>query len=374
MTTNMQQSKVIEIGDIRSESTWRTRVIGNENPVQNMRETALQTLEDYGKALRGNRAYIESGNIREAFVSGGDAPLLLRDGITMLAYASYLGVQPSWPLIARLMNSTRKEEEYLLDSTLGALPKTPSGVPAPRLMSSFAGGVKIVNDRYAGRVDFTGEDLMFDRTGKMTQVAEELGRSGRTTEEQAVFTVVANTANYTRNSTTGDNDVGANTGTTTFNGVNLETAATTISTMKDRKSGEYLGLVPDTIVIGPRMEIAVKQLLLSVDLARVGGNTTNEVRGTGTMNAYRGMLKNIIVSPWFANLGTNYGWLLMDSTRTGLIFQRVKGFEVAQAAPNTETRLIEDVITFVASGYFGVGIVDDRPMYLSDSVTAPTVS
>lgn len=372
---NNMQTKVIEIGDIRSESTWRTRVIGNENPVQDMHETARATLEDYGKALRGSRAYIENGNMREAFVQGGDAPLLLRDGITMLAYASYLGVQPSWQLIAKIVNSTRKEEEYLLDSTLGALPKTPSGVSAPRLVSSFAGGVKITNDRYAGRVDFTGDDIQFDRIGKMSMVAEELGRSGRTTEEQAVYTAVTTSANYTRNSTTGDNDIGANTGDVTFNGVNLETAATTISTMKDRKSGLYLGLAADTIVIPPRMEIAVKQLLLSVDLARVGGNTTNEVRGGGTMNAYRGMLKNIIVSPWFANLaGVGYNWLLMDSTRMSLVFQRVKGFEVAQAAPNTETRLVDDVITFVASGYFGVGIVDDRPMYYSYSNTAPTVS
>ena len=49
-------------------------------------------------------------------------------------------------------------------------------------------------------------------------------------------------------------------------------------------SGTYLGLNPDTLICGPRLEFAVKQLLLSDNVQRVGGNTTNETRGTGTTN------------------------------------------------------------------------------------------
>ena len=65
------------------------------------------------------------------------------------------------------------------------------------------------------------------------------------------------------------------------------------------------------------MEVPVKQLLMSTDLNRVGGNTTNEVRGMGTQNQYRGLLNTIVVSrPGLRPALMAIQWLVFDAPPT----------------------------------------------------------
>lgn len=313
-------------------------------------------------------------HLDEAFVYTPDANSLLRDGIRLLAFEGYNSMPRSFGSFTQVFTSTRPHEEYLRDGAIGLLPPVKSGTEMPRVMGSFDGGVKIENVRYGGMMEVTGDELRFDRLGLIArQAGPELGRAGRMTEEQQVYNVITTTANFTRNSTTGDNDVGANTQTLTFNGSNLETAYTIISTSKDRRSSAYLGLTPDTLICGPRLMFAAKQLLMSDALMRTHGNTSAEVRGTGTDNIYRGLITNIVVSPFFSN---SFNWALVDSKRTGLVFQEVEAFNVTQAAADTsdERYFTRDIIRFRAIGYFGVGIADDRPWFFSNSTTAPTVA
>jgi len=146
-----------------------------------------------------------------------------------------------------------------------------------------------------------------------------------------------------------------------------------IGTSKDRKSGAYLGCKADTIIVGPRMEVPVKQLLLSADLNRARGDDAAEERGMGTMNQYRGMVNNIIISPWF---GASYQWALCDSTKNSFVYQTVEPFNVYQEQANvtSEAWLTMDKVRYLVQGYFGVGFIDDRAWFYSDSTTAPTVS
>lgn len=359
-------SMIIEIGDPRNEATWSVKKAGDTGA--NLAE-AYNPLAD----LRAEMRKQDNGNLLEAFVNTPDATNMLRDGIRYLAFSRYNGWAPTWDAFTMVEASSKPQEEYLRDATMGTLPRTPSGEDAPLLTSNFEGAVTIKNFRYAGLVEVTGDDIRFDRLGKIRQIAAELGRSARTTEEDRVYRDITTTGNYTRSNTTNDNDVGANQQTLTFNGVNFETACTIISTAKDRRSGNYLGLMPDTIIIGPRMEVPVKQLLLSGDLNRVGGNTTNEVRGMGSLNQYRGMISRIVISPWFSN---SYAWALVDSRVMSYVFQRVEPFNVFQEAQNatSEAWLVRDVTRYLAQGYFGTGFVDDRAWFYSDSSTAPTVS
>lgn len=331
-------------------------------------------LETFRAHLRKTEYENGLSSLREAFVASPDAANMLRDGIRYLAFAAYQGTPVTWDQFTRVMTSSREQEEYLRDATLGTLPRVPSGSEVPSLQSGFEGGVIIKNFRYAGQVEVKGDDIRYDRLGKIAQIAPELGRAARATEEKQVYIDITTTANYTRNSTTGDNDVGANTQTLTFNGVNFELACNVISTAKDRKSGEYLGLMPDTLIIGPRMEIPVKQLLMTGDLQRQGGSTTNEVRGTGAdINHYRGMISRIIISP---RLSSTYGWALVDSRPMSYIFQRVEPFSIAQEGQNvtSESWLTRDVTRYLVQGIFGTGFVDDRAWFYSNSTTAPTIS
>ena len=191
----------------------------------------------------------------------------------------------------------------------------------------------------------------------------------RSTREQSCYTVVSTGGNYVRNSTTGDNDIGANTAATTFSATGLNTALTTLRTMKDRKSGVYFGVNPDTLIVAPRLESAAKQLLMSPMLARVGGSTTNDVYGTGGTNPFRGLVNRIVVSP---RLGTSYQWVLMEAKRAVLL-QEVEGLQVQEERQNSTAYFNADQYRFRVRDWFGVGMLNDRFAYYSSSTNAPTV-
>ncbi|NBW14293.1 MAG: hypothetical protein EBR82_40480 [Caulobacteraceae bacterium] len=366
----MTSAEHIQITDVQA-GTVKVTSLGEAAP----KRLNYDPIEDLQQKVRETAVSRRTSNMREAFVLTPDAGSLLRDGLRYIAFTSFNEIPQSFASFTTRFNSTRPHEEYLRDSGIGVLPTVRSGAETPRVMSSLDGGVKIENRRYATIVEVTGDDLRFDRLGMIArQLGPELGRAGRATEEQEVYNAITTTANFTRSNTTGDNDVGANTQTATFNAANIELAYSIIATAKDRRSSMYLGMTPNTLVCGPRLKFAAMQLLMADSMMRVGGNTTNEVRGTGTTPIYRGLITNIIVSPW---IGTSFQWALVDSTRpNSLVFQEVEPFNVIQSSmgQDDEQWFARDIIRFRADGYFGVGIADDRPWFFSDSTTAPTVS
>lgn len=367
MTTKLITIEDVQAGRL-SEKTIEQRgpdpVLATYDPIGILEQRMLETM--LANKLVGR-------NLHEAFVLTPDAFSLLRDGVRFMTFMAYAAQERTFGGFTSVIPSSRPQEEYLRDAMMGTIPQVQSGKVAPLLISNLEGGALIKNFRYAGMVEVTGDDLRFDRIGKLRQIAPELGRAARNTEEAAVYGAITTSGNYVRNSTTGDNDVGANYQTLTFNGVNLETALSIISTTKDRKSGSYMGLKADTLIVSPKLEWAAKQLLLADALMRVGGNTTNEVRGTGTTPIYRGTVSNLVVSPWF---GTGFQWALMDSSRMSLVYQEVDPFNVLQETMDAQSEawLTRNVVRWLLQGYFGLGFVDDRPWFFSDSTTAPTVS
>lgn len=339
------------------------RMLKNHDPIREIMRKIKQTA--LGEAM--------SGDLLEAFVMLPDAASMLRDNVRFLSLLAYAETPSTFAPFTTMQSSNRPQEEWLRDSIMGTIPRYKSGEPTPNLLSSFEGGALIKNFPYAGIVEVTGDDIRFDRIGKIRQIAPELGRSGRMTEETQVYNDITTTTNYVRTTAANDNDVGSNTQTLTFSGAGYETAYGIIATSKDRKSGAYLGLSPDTIICTPLMQFPVKQLLFQPMFTRQGGNTTNEVRGTGNESPYTGMITRMIVTPW---LGTTYQWALCDSTRQSYFFQTVEPFNVYSetAGPTSEAWMVRDSLRYKAFGYFGTGFVDDRPWFFSNSTTAPTVS
>lgn len=348
-----------------------------EVAVDNNRDFDTEAYEPFRKLteakLAGSNTKVKI-SLQEALLTNPDAAEILRTGIRFLAFDRFRRMPPTYSGIVQMEQSNKPKEEYLRDAAIGRLEIAPSGTVAPEHGSTFEGGVEIVNNLYRGIFSIPGDWVKFDQIGKIRQTADSIGRALAMTREFAVYSVLTTTGNYTRNSTTGDNDVGANTAATTFSGLGLEQALATIATAKDRKSGNYLGYAADTIVIGPRMEVPVKQLLMSADLER--GGATNEVRGTGSTNFYRGLVNNIVVSPWFATGANGYQWLVFDSRADFCKLQETESPNVYQESSDmtSETWLTKDVIRFLGRDYFGVGIVDDRAAYYSSSTTAATVS
>jgi hypothetical protein len=310
----------------------------------------------------------------EAMLTNPDAANILRQDIRMVAFTALNQMPRSFAGFTDFINSDNPEEEYLRDAAIGVIAPAPSGTEAPRVATGFEGDSNIVNVLRRAIVEILGDWIRFDKIGKIRQVSQEMGLAGRITEEAVVYQYITTTGNYTRNSTTNDNDIGANTSTLTFSADGLRTALNTIGTAKDRKSGAYLGYSADTIVCGPQLLVPVLQLLRSGQLVRTHGATTAEAIGTGQFNPFFGMLSNVIVSPFF---DTSFGWALCDSRRGAFKFQTVENFNVYQQSQNvnnSEAWLHLDILEYLIRGYFGVGFVDDRAWFFSNSTTDATVS
>jgi hypothetical protein len=395
-SNNLGDVDVIDINErIRRAPTGDTHLIhlerNSEGQVINERRVTLSEDKMVENGLANNfKGYDPFRRLTEVRLQDGrnakialsealnqpDAAEMLRSGIRYLAFSRFAQMPRTFEGIVTFSTSNKPQEEYLRDSAVGAIPFAPSGQEAPKLLTQFEGGVTVVNKLYRGQFSLNMDWIRFDNIGKIRQFADILGRALRMTEEDAVYSTLTTVGNYTRSATAKDNDVGANTSALTFSGLGLETALATISTSKDRHSGSYLGYKADTIVIGPRMEVAVKQLLMSSDLHRQHGNTTAEVRGTGGYNEYKNMINKIIVSPWFPTGTNGYQWLVFDSSVQWCQFQEVEAPNVYQQAaePSNSNWFNYDSLGWLAMCYFGVGIVDDRAAFYSSSTTAPTVS
>jgi hypothetical protein len=365
MTT--EATKIITIDDVQAGRISERTIAAPQmthDPIRELQERVYKT-----GAERGSMH-----NLVESFVNTPDAFSLLRDGIRYLAFTAFGQRERSFASFTTTYPSNRPQEEYLRDAGLGTMPPVPSGTNAPLVLSGFDGGVPIKNNRYAQMIEVTGDDIRFDRVGKLRQIAPELGISAANTLEATVYAVITTVGNFVRAQTTGDNDVGANTSALTFSALALEQAYATIATAKDRRSGSYLGLLPDTIIVGPRMQWMALQLLMGDAMVR--NSAASEVRGASNTPIYRGLIRNIIVSPWFATTANGYQWALVDSTRTSLVLQEVEAFNVLQEGmdASSEAWLTRNSLRYLSSMYFGVGLADDRPWFYSSSTTIGTIS
>lgn len=360
-----KQSKIIDVVDAQA-GRFNETVITEATP--NVDYDPLNELLEVQTDMGSYRR-----SLQEALVSQPDAGNMLRDGFRFIAFNTYSQMPMTWSQIASVTSSNKPEEYYLRDAAIGRIPKGKSGAPAHRIMSGFEGSAVIRNGYYGAIVEVTGDDILYDRIGKIRQTAQALGRSAALTEEAEVYDVLTDTNNYTSTTAAGRNDIDSNTQTWTLTQENFEKALAIIMTAKDPKSGQYIGARADTIVVGPLMEYVVKKLLTSADLTAAG--TAGAVTQVGTLNVYRGVINKIIVSPYFS---TSYSWALLDSSMGdmgGINFQRVQPMSVVQSTqtPDNNAWLERDVIEFKTQGRFGVGVVDDRCMFYSVSSTRPTL-
>lgn len=334
-----------------------------------------EALLPYPRDRRGNITVDhEAVSLTEAGaeLSTYNFPDALRMGLQVDLFTSYNEVPTTYQAWARVVNSNKQQEEYLFDSAIGLPPIVGEGQPYPEVSTDFDSGLIIRNHKRGMTIAVTEEMQRFDQVGKVRELPELLGRSMRRGEEQSAMDVLTTSTNYTRNSTTGDNDQGANTLTTTFDADGLIIAFNTLRTMKDRRTGLYLGVNPDTLVVTPKLWWAAKQLIGSNMAVRQGGNTTNEVYGTGENNSFFNVVRNIIVSPEF---GSSFGWALLEARRA-VTFQRVEGLTMLTEGmtATAEGYFNRDVIRYRVRNWYGVGMRDDRFAFLSTSSTAPTVA
>ena len=344
----------------------------------------LQLLEGRGRA-RLSDWYEQSmaqqvGHFQEDALTTSQMSVLLQDGLRSIVFSSFSAEPSTWEQVAARETSNKELETWVELGRLGTLRTVGEGEAYPRVRTELLPERRIRNYKYGDILAITEEMLKFDRTGLIRQLAEDQGARAAQTIEEAVYTPLFATANYVK--TSADNDVGNNTNATTLSAAGLELAFSTIATMKDPRSGRYLNIRPDTLIVGPRSEYAARQLLFSTQLQRTGpavfetANVAANVYGTGTDNVFRGMVRNLIVTPQVARGGNAYNWVL-GTARRGFVMQEVEPLQILQATgadANNEEYLASDVFRYRVRVWFGVGFTDDRYWYLSSSSTAPTVA
>lgn len=335
----------------------------------NLDEAAPYPRDHYGH-MTVNPLRVE---LTEAAVGGAftyNLPELLKPGTMFDAFSGYNETPVTYPLWCKMTTSNKQKEEYLIDAGLGIPPVVSEGEDYPRAAIKVDSGVQIANYKRGFIIPVSEEMRRFDQVGKIRDLFNVQGRAARMGEEFAAYSVLTTTTNYTRNSTTLDNDGGANQQTLTFSPTGLIEAFYVLTTMKDRTSGMYLGVQPDTLIVAPQLWWAAKQLIQSPQVMRAHADDdssviTVEKYGTGTNNAFFNVVSRIIVCPW---IGTNYEWALMEAGRA-IYFQRVAPLEVFAPIANHNN----DVWDYKLRNWFGVGMKDDRYAFFSDSSTAPTV-
>lgn len=353
----MEETKIIEITDPQAGTVKETKIEGS------------RVMESLG--FSGAR------NLREVATTS-EFPTLLRVGLKQILFDSYDQTPSTFQEWARAEQSDKPAEDWLEMNRLGTLPFVGEGDPYPDADVAIDRAVRIANAKYGMKFAVTEEMIKFDKSNQIRQFPTDLGEAAKQTLEATAYSVLTNTSNYTRNSTTGDNDVGANTLTLTFSAAGLITAFATLSTMKDRKSGRYFNISPDTLIVAPRLEFAAKQLLMSPSLSPVGSGATAGaglpfVYGAGTTNVFKGMINRIIVTPW---IGTGYQWALMKSKRA-VVYQEVEPLQLLTGAidyQNNGAYFNYDRIEYRVRLWFGFGMLNDRFAFYSDSTTAPVLA
>lgn len=341
--------------------------------------TLKETVIDQRAVAQTNHAgqIFQSGShgpmtLREASVLN-EFPVLLRDGIRSITFDRYASTPVTWPMFVPVEPSDKQSEDWAEENDIGDLPVVPENTPYPEFSQSIDRTINIRNFKRGGIISVTEEMIRFNKTLLIKRQAQKLGRAAAMTREQAAYSVLTATANYVRNSTTGDNDIGANTAATTFSAGGLNIALNVLRTMKDRKSGHYLGVNPNLLIVAPQLEMAAKQLLLSSNLQIPGsGNGTAVVYGSGSNNPFKGVIDTIIVSP---RIGTSYQWALQEA-KQAMILQEVDGLQVLQEAAGQiqhEGYFRYDNVRYRVRDWFGLGMLNDRFAYFSSSTTAPAV-
>lgn len=369
MTTTIDTTRIIRVLDAER-GRFEESAPETPNSIQ-LDESKMPFPRDRKGRLTVDPEKFELAESAVARLSTKNFPDLLREGVKFMAFSSYNEVPVSYPQWANVVSSNKQKEEYLKDVALGIAPVVPEGSPYPVAGVGVGDGVIIGNEKRGYIIEVTEEMMKFDQIGKVRQITENMARSLRMTEEVAALSVLTTQGNYTRNSTTNDNDQGANVQDLTFSPTALVTAFNTLATMKDRRTGVKIGVNPNTLIVAPKLRWAAEQLIKSPEVMRVGGGT-NEIYGTGTNNPFFGAVTKVIVSPYF---GDGYQWALIESGRS-VQFQRVEPLQVLREQANeTSGKYFEmDVLRYRIRSWFGVGMLDDRFAFYSYSNTAPVVN
>jgi phage major head subunit gpT-like protein len=275
-------------------------------------------------------------------------------GFKSLFDKSFATANPVYPQIATVVESGTDKQNY---NWLGAAPAlrewVDERVPGALRTHSY----EVANRKYEASVEIDRETFEDDQLGQVKPRIEELAVRAATHPDELVVGLLADgfaTACYDgqfffdSDHAEGDSGTQSNLISGAFSGGKLEEAVVKMLSFKDDQ-GKPLGVMPDTLVVGPDNYFNAREVLNSVSIVVAG--STNVEKPSG--NPLSGML-NVVVSPhvpsgnWFV-LATSY------PVRPLLFQWRVKPEFTAVTDPSDDYVFSTDVFKYGVRSRCGAG-------------------
>lgn len=137
----------------------------------------------------------------------------------------------------------------------------------------------------------------------------------------------------------------------------LADAVTAMMTVPD-DAGIPLGIVPDTLVVGPKLQWTAAELVES-PVVVYKGNVTDNAPSTPYKNAFQGKLR-LVVSPFLTGASDDY-WFLLDTKRPikAVILQQRSDvpveFSALESGSGSESAFMRDRFFYGVRGRYNVG-------------------
>jgi len=253
-----------------------------------------------------------------------------------------------WPLVAMEATSTGSEETY---AWLGAVPMVREWV-GPRVVESLkAEGYTIKNKKWANAIAVGRDEIEDDKLGMVRPRLEDLADAAAYAYDQVVFqmlsdgfTLVCYDTLSFYNAAHRDDPAAAaqsNRSVAPLSATSFRAARAAMRKFTDYRGNE-LGILPDTLVVGPDLESTAEEILVA------------DKNAAGATNVDKGKAK-IVVSPW---LKTATEWHLLCTSRAvrALILQKREPFEFqAQEDPNNDSVFNLDEFHYGTRGRHNAG-------------------
>lgn len=223
----------------------------------------------------------------------------------------------SWNLVATEIPTTLATQDHAF---LGASPIMEEVTDEPREQPLREGSYTLTDKLYKARLPIPRKWLEDDQTGLIRTRAAELGEAAMRHDNKLVyqlltsgFAALCHDGQYFFDSdhSEGDSGTQSNTTSSSLSDSSLETAVTAMMGFLDDR-GEPRGVVPDTLVVGPKLARKATDLAGSdVVVIRVGDGTagTGATAATPFSNYHKGIIKQVIVSEYI----TNFNWFVLQA-------------------------------------------------------------
>jgi len=264
--------------------------------------------------------------------------------------------------IATVINTTLPVQKY---PWLGATPpmrefvdeRKPSGLASyvvsiedKTFESTIAVERKAIEDDQLDMIRLRIRDLAFRVANHRHQIAVETLAAGFTANAYDGVSFF-NTAHPTGTATYGNRTTDA------LSATSLGNAVSAMMGVPD-DTGTPLGIVPDTLVVGPKLLWTATELVES-PVVVYQGNATHNAGSTPYLNAFQGKLR-VVCSPYLAGTSDDY-WFLLDTKRPirGLILQQRSDVPVEFAAldsgSGSESAFMRDRFYYGVRARYNVG-------------------